>query len=95
VHYVNYNISTSARKEAKERWKGELAANEAGQNGPFFPALMWFLRRQRWLILPRHTQPSPDTKLLMEKLRLELPNQPPPRLVAQKESNEIEVQTYR
>jgi hypothetical protein len=50
---------------------------------------------QRWLILPRHTQPSPDTKLLMEKLRLELPNQPPPRLVAQKESNEIEVQTYR
>src|SRR5246127_432436 len=50
---------------------------------------------QRWLILPRHTQPSPDTKLLMEKLRLELPNQPPPRLAAQKESNESEVQTHR
>src|ERR1039457_3291654 len=50
---------------------------------------------QRWLILPRYTQPSPDTKLLIEKLRLELPNQPPPRLVAQKESNEIEVQTAR
>jgi hypothetical protein len=48
---------------------------------------------QRWLILPRYTQPSLDTKLLIEKLRLELPNQPPPRLVAQKESNEIEVQT--
>jgi hypothetical protein len=32
---------------------------------------------------------------LIEKLRLELPNQPPPRLVAQKESNEIEVQTSR
>ena len=39
---------------------------------------------QRWLILPRDTQPAPDTKLLIEKLRLELPNQPPPRLVAQK-----------
>jgi transposase len=50
---------------------------------------------QRWLILPRYTQPSADTKLLIEKLRLELPNQPPPRLVAQKESNEIEVQTVR
>jgi transposase len=50
---------------------------------------------QRWLILPRYTQPSPDTKLLIEKLRLELPNQPPPRLVAQKESNAIEVQTSR
>jgi transposase len=50
---------------------------------------------QRWLILPRYTQPSLDTKLLIEKLRLELPNQPPPRLVAQKEDNEIEVQTSR
>jgi transposase len=48
---------------------------------------------QRWLILPRYTQPSSDTKLLIEKLRLELPSQPPPRLTAQEESNEIEVQT--
>ena len=50
---------------------------------------------QRWLILTRHTQPSPDTKLLIEKLRLELPSQPPPRLVAQKESYGIEVQSVR
>ena len=50
---------------------------------------------QRWLILPRYTQPSSDTKLLIEKLRLESPSQPPPRLTAQKESNEIEVQTLQ
>jgi len=50
---------------------------------------------QRWLILPRYTQPSSDTKLLIEKLELELPSQPPPRLTAQEESNEIEVQTIR
>jgi transposase len=55
---------------------------------------------QRWLILPRYTQPSSDTKLLIEKLlieklRLELPSQPPPRLTAQEQSNEIEVQTIR
>ena len=50
---------------------------------------------QRWLILPRCTQPSSDTKLLIEKLRLELPSQPPPRLTAQKESNEIEVEIAR
>jgi transposase len=50
---------------------------------------------QRWLILPRYTQLSSDTKLLLEKLRLELPNQPPPRLTAQTEGNEIEVQTVR
>jgi hypothetical protein len=39
---------------------------------------------QRWLILPRYTQPSVDTKLLIEKLKLQLPSQPPPRLVAQR-----------
>jgi transposase len=50
---------------------------------------------QRWLILPRYTQPSSDTKLLLEKLRLELPNQPPPRLTAPTEGDEIEVQTVR
>src|SRR6202163_109205 len=50
---------------------------------------------QRWLILPRYTQPSPDTKLLIEKLKLHLPSQPPPRLVARKQSSEIEVQTVR
>ena len=50
---------------------------------------------QRWLILPRYTQPALDTKLLIEKLKLQLPSQPPPRLVAQKQSYEIEVQTVR
>jgi len=50
---------------------------------------------QRWLILPRYTQPSPDTKLLIEKLKLHLPSQPPPRLVAQRQSHEIEVQAVR
>ena len=43
----------------------------------------------------RYTQPSSDTKLLLEKLRLELPSQPPPRLTAQNESDEIEVQIAR
>src|ERR1700674_4171910 len=50
---------------------------------------------QRWLILPRYTQPSLDTKVLIEKLKLQLPSQPPPRLVAQKQSYEIEVPTVR
>jgi hypothetical protein len=30
-----------------------------------------------------------------EKLKLQLPSQPPPRLIAQKQSREIEVQTVR
>jgi transposase len=36
----------------------------------------------RWLILPRYTQPEKDTKILLQKLRLELPTQPPPRITA-------------
>jgi hypothetical protein len=50
---------------------------------------------QRRLIPPRYTQPSSDTKLLIEKLRLELLGQPAPRLTRQKESDEIEVETFR
>jgi hypothetical protein len=50
---------------------------------------------QRWLILPRYTQPSPDTKLLIEKLKLQLPSQPPPRLVGQRDNYEIAVQPVR
>ena len=36
----------------------------------------------RWLILPRYTQPEKDTLLLLEKLQLELPAQPPPHITS-------------
>jgi transposase len=36
----------------------------------------------RWLILPRYTQPETDTRMLLTKLRLDLPTQPPPRITA-------------
>ena len=36
----------------------------------------------RWLILPRYTQPDTDTKMLLHQLHLELPVQPPPRITA-------------
>ena len=36
----------------------------------------------RWLILPRYTQPDRDLQLLLEKLRIVLPVQPPPRITA-------------
>lgn len=37
----------------------------------------------RWLVMPRHTQPSTDEALLLHKLRLTLPEQPPPRIRSQ------------
>jgi len=37
---------------------------------------------ERWLILPRYTKPEKDTLLLLQKLRLQLPVQPSPRITA-------------
>jgi transposase len=34
----------------------------------------------RWLIMPRHTEPEPEQRMLLEKLGLSLPPQPPPRI---------------
>jgi len=39
-------------------------------------------RDQRWLVLPRYTQPSSELRILLEKLHLALPAQPPPRIKA-------------
>ena len=34
----------------------------------------------RWLVLPRHTQPEPDVRTLLDQIRISLPSQPPPRI---------------
>jgi hypothetical protein len=34
----------------------------------------------RWLVMPRHTEPEPEQLMLLEKLGLTLPAQPPPRI---------------
>jgi len=36
----------------------------------------------RWPVMPRHTQSEPEHELLLEKLGLCLPSQPPPRIRA-------------
>ncbi len=37
-------------------------------------------RDNRWLVLPRYTQPSLEVQILLDTLRMELPAQPPPRI---------------
>ena len=37
----------------------------------------------RDLMLTRHTEPEPELRLLLDKLRLVLPAQPPPKITAQ------------
>ena len=34
----------------------------------------------RTILLTRYTEPEPELKLLLERLRLELPTQPPPKI---------------
>ena len=36
----------------------------------------------RWLILPRYTQPEAELRMILDRLKLELPAQPPPRITA-------------
>ena len=36
----------------------------------------------RKLVLTRYTEPEPELRLLLQKLKLELPAQPPPRITA-------------
>jgi transposase len=43
----------------------------------------------RWLILPRYTQPDTDTKMLLHKLRMDLPVQPPPRITSNAEPSTL------
>lgn len=38
------------------------------------------MRDGRWLVLPRHTQPEPDVRALLDRMRISLPSQPPPRI---------------
>jgi transposase len=39
----------------------------------------------RRLVMPRYTQPTPEQKLLLHQLQLDLPDQPPPRIQVQPE----------
>ena len=36
----------------------------------------------REVVLTRYTRPEPDQQLLLEKLKLQLPEQPPPKITA-------------
>lgn len=42
---------------------------------------VWFPTTDgHWLVMPRYTEPEPDQALLLHKLKLRLPQQPPPRI---------------
>ena len=44
----------------------------------------------RWLVMPRYTQPETEQAILLHKLQLRLPQQPPPRIKLQHPSRSSE-----
>ena len=40
----------------------------------------------RTILLQRYTEPSPEVQLLLDRLGMRLPNQPPPRIYGQEEN---------
>jgi hypothetical protein len=42
----------------------------------------------RTVVLTRYTQPEDELRLLLERLKLDLPTQPPPRIMAPKDGPE-------
>jgi len=50
---------------------------------------VWFPTTDgRWLVMPRYTEPEAEQRLLLHKLKLHLPAQPPPRIKAAAQSEE-------
>jgi len=49
----------------------------------------------RWLIMPRYTQPEPDQALMLHQLNLSLPSQPSPRIKAQEDPAQTVQPTLR
>jgi len=49
----------------------------------------------RWLIMPRYTQPEPDQALMLHRLNLSLPSQPSPRIKAQEEQAQAKQPTLK
>ena len=45
----------------------------------------------RWLVMPRYTQPEAEQAILLHKLQLQLPPQPPPRICLQSPARRPEV----
>jgi len=62
-----------ARLERTEAWKtgSSRSFHNLKRDDYYFPRP-----------LTRHTEPEPELKLLLERLRLELPAQPPPKITA-------------
>jgi len=47
----------------------------------------------RELVLPRYTQPEPEHRLLLQRLQLRLPEQPPPKITAAQARQQVPAAT--
>jgi len=72
IHGVCQGVaSANSRCMSMHRWIERPVSGPNGSPGPATDG--------RELVLTRYTEPEPELRLLLNKLKLELPAQPPPR----------------
>ena len=86
VSFLAYCVHVSLREKARRLAPGLSARSVLEKLGTMQMLDVHFPTTDgRELIFRRYTQPEADQKLLLEQLKLTLPEQPPPRLSAKKE----------
>ena len=83
VAFLGYCLSVTLRAKLRRSAPG-LTAREAlaGLGAIQMVDVELPIRDGRVLVLPRHTEPEPEQQMLLDKLGLTLPPQPPPRIRA-------------
>ena len=81
VAFLGYCLSTTLRMKLRQSAPG-LTSRAALQSMSRIQMLEVHIPTTdgRMLVLPRHTEPEPEQKLILEHLGMELPKQPPPRI---------------
>ena len=83
VAFLAYCLTATLRKRLEAHAPGLTAKAVLEKLATIQMVDVWLPTTDgRWLVMPRYTQPDEDQELLLGKLKLRLPAQPPPRIYA-------------
>jgi len=84
VAFLAYCLTATLRKKIEVHAPGLTPRAVLEKMGAIQMIEVWLPTTDgRWLIMPRYTQPENEQQILLEKLKLNLPDQPPPRIRAE------------
>ena len=85
VAFLGYCLWVALKKQCERAAPALTPWQVLDQMGRVVLVEVWFqLRDERWLCLPRITQPEPGQAMLLHQLGWKLPSQPPPRIHAER-----------